>query len=274
MVLKPAEGLSDWVYKQPMLWTSEWAAGKDNEKDICDAIIHNLHLSGLKYGVSGYSVRDILQGGGGMCGGWYQMFQHLAHCQGVFVECRCYLVDWRSLPDSEVKWCAIVIKSGGLNQPEPTRSAMEFHDVDVQYPIVPTTPINTVMEKRYRFWGNPTPILEVNVDGHCINFLKFDGKLYLYDPSFGTGPFEIAGFIGAETPLPPKDYSIVGGAQLTSFKKKYLDTAVDYMLGSLKDGVGTLHTTILKGANGITVKTQLIPDLMGSFKEITFYWGP
>lgn len=253
--------LNNWVYKQLMLWTTDWAAGKNNEKDICDAIIKNLHLSGLKYGIPGWTVRDILQGGGGMCGGWYMMFQHLAHCQGVFVHRRCYLVDSRNLPNSEVKWCAIVIKSGGLNQPEPTYTAAEYKDVDIQYPIVSTTPINKVTEKRYCFWGP--------VDGHCINFLNYGGKVYLYDPSFGTGPFEIAPFSGADAPLPPKDLSVLGGTQLTSFRKAYLNDAIDYMLGSLHDGAGTLHLCF----DGLTVKTLIIPDMVEGFQEITFKWG-
>lgn len=264
--------LNNWVYKQPMLWTSDWAAGKNNEKEICDTIIHRLAESGLKYGVKGWEVREMLTGykdpytgqygpPGGMCGGWYKMFQHLAHCQGVFVHRRCYMVDRRSLANNEVKWCAIVIKSGGLNQPQPTFSASQYNDVNVQYPITSTTPINTVTEKRYCFrW--PT-------NGHCINFLVYRGRLYLYDPSFGTGPFEIAPFTGSEAPLPPKDGTVVGGTQLASFKKKYLDTAVDYMMGALRDGTGTLHQC---QDTGLTVKTLIIPDLVGSFKEITFKW--
>jgi DNA-binding beta-propeller fold protein YncE len=266
MLPKSAEGLHNWVYKQPMLWTSEWAAGKNNEKEICDAIIQKLHLSGLKYGgriSSMYPlVRQVLYDGIGMCGEWYHTFQHFVHCQGVFIHRRFYFVDRRQLTNNEFKWCAIVIKSGGLNQPVPTSSANQFHDVDVQYPIVPTTPVNTVTEKRYRFWGPG--------DGHGINFLVYGGKLYLYDPSFGAGPFEIAPFSGADAPLPQKDLSIIGGTQLASFKKNYLDKAVDYMLGTLYDGAGTLHQC----PSGLTVKTLIIPDLVGGFKEITFRWGP
>lgn len=46
----PSQDLQKWVYKPPMLWTCEWAAGKNNEKEICDAIMANLYKSGLKYG--------------------------------------------------------------------------------------------------------------------------------------------------------------------------------------------------------------------------------
>ena len=104
------KGLNEWVYKKPMLWTSEWAAGKDNEKDICDAITQNLSKSNMKYGgrklfTVGWKknvylqppVRHLLCSGIGMCGEWYNAFQHFAHCQGVFVDCRCFLVDWRQL---------------------------------------------------------------------------------------------------------------------------------------------------------------------------------
>jgi len=109
----PSQELETWVYKQPMLWTSEWAAGQNNEQEICDAIMANLYKSGLQYGVSGWDVRSMLTGAGGMCGGWYKMFPHLAHCQGVFVDKRCYLVDVRSMGNGEIKWKDIVIRSGG-----------------------------------------------------------------------------------------------------------------------------------------------------------------
>lgn len=263
--------LNDWVYKMPMLWTSEWASGKNNEKEICDAIINRLPDSGMKYGVGGWEVRDMLngyQGGppGGMCGGWYKMFQHLAHCQGVFVYRRCYLNNPRSLANNEVKWDAIAIKAGGLNQTEPTWNPRQFKDVNSQYPIGPTTTISNVTEKRYVFHGS--------TDGHCINFLKYQGKPYLYDASFGTGPFEIALFTGSDAPLPPGNFTVIGGTQLSSFKAKYLDTAVDYMFGSLRDGGGALHTyDYSTRQGGLTVKTSIIPDTTDSFEEITFNWG-
>lgn len=272
---KPSEGLNDWVYKEPMLWTSEWASGKDNEKDICDTIIQKLYLSGLKYGVGAWDVRSVLINGGGMCGGWYKMFPHLAHCQGVYVHSRCYLVDWRTFPNNEVNWCAIVIKSAGLNQSQNPSSSTEFHDDNTAYPITTTTPIGTVTDKRWRFYGRSGGIY----DGHCINFLVYNEKLYLYDPSFGTGPFEIASFTGFDAPLPPKNFTIVGGNQLSNFKSNYLNTAIDYMMGSLLDGNGVFFPCVVYGTNGITVKTSVIQDNV-SFSDgqvrdgITFYWGP
>lgn len=276
----PAEGLYEWVYKEPMLWTSEWATLKNNEKDICDAIIQNLHLSGLQYGLYNWTVRDMLREGGGMCGGWYQMFQHLAHCQGVFVHRRFYGLQWlefpaKNFPNNEVNWCAIVIKSGGLNQPTPLVESSEWYDDDTDYPITPTTSIITRIEQRWRFWSAG--------DGHCINFLIYDGKLYLYDPSFGTGPIEITPFTGSESPLPPKDSTALGGTELSSFKLNYLNSAIDYIMGELYDGNGNFYDTYDYDTytiiNGMTVKTSIIQDIVdfpdGEEREgITFYWGP
>jgi hypothetical protein len=251
-----SQELEKWVYKQPMLWTSEWAADKNNEKDICDAIITNLHKSGLKYGIFGvWDIRHMLNGTGGMCGGWYMMFPHMAHCQGVFVDRRFYEVDPRSMANGETKWRAIVIRSGGLNQPQPTSGAATYNDVNAQYPINPSTQVVKVTENRYRFSGPG--------DGHCINFLRYNQKVYLYDPSFGAGPFEISPFASADG-LPPIG-SNIGGLELASFKQAYLNGAVDYMEGMLHDPASTLRS--------LTIKTLIIPDLLNGVKEITFNWS-
>ncbi len=255
--------LHNWAYKPLMEWTCEWAAGQDDEKSICDAIIGNLRRSGLQYGIRGYDVREVLQQKGGMCQGWYHTFQQMAHCQGVFVHCRRFLVDWRQMPNGQEQWCALVIRSGGLNQAQPAHPESEFHDNDTAFPIIVPVALQRRRERRYRFWGHPGWY----DDGHCINFLEYRGRLYLYDACFGTGPFEI------DPPLPPDDLSVVGGADLTSFKVRYLDTAVDYMLGTLYNGT-VLHQTIRRGLNGMTVKTALIPETVGGTAGLTFRWGP
>ena len=131
------------------------------------------------------------------------------------------------------------------------------------FPVTSPVVLATRIEPRYRFWGLPG-YLE---DGHCINFLEHKGRLYLYDACFGVGPFEI------DSPLPPDDFAIWGGTQLSSFKAHYLDGAVDYMLGTLYND-GVLHRTDRpSGANGMTVKAALIPDTIVSEPGLTFYWG-
>lgn len=42
----PEVGLPNWVYRPLMEWTCQWAAGKNDEKAICDAIIANVGSSG------------------------------------------------------------------------------------------------------------------------------------------------------------------------------------------------------------------------------------
>jgi len=205
----------------------------------------------------------MLLAGGGWCGGWYHFFQQLTHCQGVFVHRRCFLVDWREQPNGEVLWCAIVVRAAGLNQPRPTHPASEFHDNDTEFPITTPVTLSTRKEERYRFWGQPGDYQ----NGHCINFLDYRGALYLYDACFRLGPIEI------DAVLPPDDYSILGGPQLSSFKARYLDRAVAYMLGTLYNGSAIHRSDRLLGINGMTVRTDLIPAVVRGDAGMTFYWG-
>lgn len=270
------QDLGDWVYAALMEWTCQWAAWCDDEKAICDAIIQNIGSSGLRYGIPERRVRRMLQHGGGMCSGWYRLFQQLAHCQGVFVHRRCFLVHWRDLPRGEVLWCALVIRQGGLNQPRPTHPQSEFHDNDTAFPVIQPVPIRISTEWRYRFWGER--IIDPPDwygDGHCVNFLEYAGRLYLYDASFGAGPFEIA------PPLPPADFSIWSGSELASFKASYLDQAVDYMLGSLYNGRdGEFYESNPSDprtgdpTNGMSVRTSLINgEAAPGVPGLSFYWG-
>src|SRR5579864_883774 len=222
----PEAGLSNWVYRPLMEWTCRWAAGQNDEKAICDAIIASVASSGLRYGVLGiYEVRDLLLNQGGMCEAWYKTFQQMAQCQGIFVYRRRFLVDWRQVANGEVLWCAIVIRRGGLNHAVPTHDASNFHDNHVGFPIPAgmAFPIVNITERRYRFWGLP----HYHYDGHCINFLEYNGELYLYDACFGMGPIQV------NAPLPVNNLNVVqGGANLAPFKAAYLDHAIEYMLGS------------------------------------------
>jgi hypothetical protein len=264
MVPNPPQGLDSWTYQPLMEWTCQWAAGQDDEKDICDAIVRGLGSAGLRYGVLAGNLREMLLLRGAMCGVWYQAFQQMAHCQGIFLHRRCFLVDWRALPNGEEQWCALVIRAGGLNQPHPIHPASRFHDNDTVFPLAAPCVLSTRTEPRYRFWGRPGFLR----DGHCVNFLEHKGRLYLYDACFGAGPFEI------DSPLPPDDFSRWGGMQLASFKGRYLDGAVDYMLGTLYNGTVLLRSVWASGTNGMTVRTALIPDQVGAHPGLTFYWGP
>lgn len=260
-----------WVYKPLMQWTCEWAAGRNDKKEICDAIIANVARSGLRYGwpLRVRNIRELLRRGGGMCGDWYLLFQQMAHCQGVFVHCRCFMVEWRVLSSKEEYWCAIVICSGGLNQPEPTPGASEFHDNQSGFPLTGSVQLRTSWARRYRFWGLPDDVY----DGHCVNFLEHDGALYLYDACFGLGPVRI------DVPLPVADETVTWApAETASFKNAYLDSAVDYVLGSVYNG-DEFHQSLApteglpEGKNGMTVPTKDVPRLIGKAGGVTLRWS-
>jgi hypothetical protein len=264
----PDAGVANWTYAPLVAWTCAWAAGADDPKAICDAIIANARLSKLEYYVFAWDVRTMLLQGGGLCGGWYKMFQGMAAAHGVAVERRSYSVDWRVLNDEEARWCAIVVQAPGLNRSEPVEEASQFHDAA-------DGTVRTVTERRYRFWGAPGSIH----DGHCVNLLRHAGQWYLYDVSF----LDHAVPLGDFTPPAPDQQHRLGTSGLGNFRPAYLDKAVAYMLGSLRldgtvyrsrhctePGSGPHHTPC-KTVNGLTVPTATIPD---DGPGITFFWGP
>lgn len=282
---KPPRAVEDelnaWSYTTIVEWTSQWAAGKDNEKDICDAIISKLYSSGLQYGVSGWATRGMLLGGGGWCGGWAGLFQEMANSQGVYVHYYFFGLEWRTDflgKESQAAWCALVNTDGGQNQSSPTDSPAVYYDNTTTFPV-PTEeeiPVEMNADTRFRFFSQPGSYW----DGHCINFLEYENKLYLYDPSFALGPVELDMKLPESNPDTP-----VGGEELSSFKANYLDHAFKYLLGSYYDG-DKLYETIafdedgqllLVPQNGMTVETKLIPDVFEDetgekIPGITLYW--
>jgi hypothetical protein len=265
MTANPAEGLPAWSYSTLVQWTSTFAAGAATDKDVCDRVFANLSKTGLKYGVAGWNTRQMLLGNGGMCGGWYQLFQAMLHCQGVLVEKRAFLVNWRTLGTDDIQWNAIVVSAGGLNQQVPPVTPSVFHDL-AAFPIPAPASLTTTTAQRYRFWGLPGGWS----DGHCINFFTFDGALYLYDASFSLGPIPLA------MPLPPADNTILGGADLESFVANYLVKAVSHMLGSFaangQDWLSVAPAGADAGVNGISVVTSDLPTMVGAVPAITFGW--
>jgi len=262
--------VAHWIYEPVVRWTCTWAAGLDDSRAICDAIIGRLRESGLRYGIGAYTVQDVLLAGGGYCGGFHRMFQAMAGSQGVHVARRAYLVDWRVRVDGRATWCALVVKHPGLNQSRPVEPASTFHDA--AHPPSRDVRVSRVRQRRYRFWGIPG----MHADGHCVCVLRHQGRYYLYDASF----MDRAVALDWRS-LPPINLrSSRGVAGLGNFKSAYLDGAVDHMLGSM-DCAGrwfeTIHPVPVKGhktpptRNGLTVRTGAIAR---RGRHLTFYWGP
>ncbi|MEP6573239.1 MAG: hypothetical protein ABJD11_11115 [Gemmatimonadota bacterium] len=256
-----------WTYLPLIRWTTKWATGLQDSKAICDAIIAQVGTTGLKYGIGAWTVRNMLNAGGGFCGGWYRLFQALAGTQGVEVERRSYLVDWPAGAPTTVKWCAIVVQNPGLNRTEPIEGSATYHDAD-QAPLSKCA-VAELTTHRYRFWGLPGKI----ADGHCINFLKNGDGWILYDSSFFNHGIALTGFT-----LPsgddPKTVDLKSQGNLLT---AYFQNAVGFMLGSLENSGHSYVTehpapggTVAYTRNGLTVKTQVVFD---SGDTIRFYWS-
>ena len=212
-----------------------------------------------------------MQAGGGYCGGWYRMFQAMAAAQGVRVERRSYLVDWRVEPDDVARWCAIVVSDPGVNRHRPLEESSTFHDANMG--PGKDRPVQRFDVHRYRFWGHPGQL----ADGHCVNFLRHKGQWYLYDASFRTQPVALRHF-RLPSPNPKRRLAV---EHQGNFQGAYLNHAVGHLLGTLRHGdrlyrterplPGPTASTPQRGFtfNGLSVKTALIP---ARWRNITFYW--
>ncbi|HET8633164.1 MAG TPA: hypothetical protein VFL88_03395 [Gemmatimonadales bacterium] len=258
-----------WVYAPVMQWTCAWAAGRNDAKAICDAILSHLPASGLAYAKPAWDVRSMLSVGGGYCGGWYRMFQAMAAAQGIQVERRSFLVDWQNESGGRARWCAIVVRKPGINRETVAEAASTFHDVR-QRPVK-EAPVRSTTVPRYRFWGVPGKV----GDGHCVNFLRHSGRWYLYDACFMSRAVALPGFS-----LPRSDSTrAIPIGKLGAFRTGYLDHAVSYMLGSLRNE-GRLFRTVHPDPgdpgygkesviNGLTIRTPIVPR---PGQLISFYW--
>ena len=241
------------AYAPLMRWSSRWCAGLENRKAVCDALLRGLAETRMQYGLPAWSVRHMLLAGGGMCGGWYQLFQQLANCQGVTVEGRTlHLVPGHDPRTDEVRWEALVAAAPGLNQFEPgkqTRFLGGFNDC-VRYPFAPDEPVEllTRQEARYCFLAGWD-------DGHSINFLEDGGRLYLYDPSFRTEA------IALDMPLPAPDGEPVTLGPRSPFRRDYLHQAMPWVMGTLRANGRLWDVDVGRGRFGITVKTEHVPEL-------------
>ncbi|MFP2906804.1 hypothetical protein ACLESD_17470 [Pyxidicoccus sp. 3LFB2] len=241
------------AYAPLVRWSSRWCAGLEGRKALCDAMLRGLPETGLKYGLPAWSVRHMLVAGGGMCGGWYQLFQQLAHCQGVAVEGRTlHLMPLHDPHSDEVRWEALVAVAPGLNQVEPcrqTRFQGWFNDL-ARYPFAPDAPAEVLgrQDARYCFFAGWD-------DGHSVCFLEDGGRLYLYDASFRTEAVLL------DMPLPSPDGQPMLLGPESSFRRDYLHQAMPYVMGTLHANGRLWEVDVMRGAFGLTVRTEQVPEL-------------
>jgi hypothetical protein len=250
------------VYLDLVKWTTDWCQSlrNPNDKTIADAILRGFASSGvIRYGIPGmYTTADILCNGGGMCGGMTEVFYDACGAQGVHVARSCYLLQDAD-PGSEEKWHSIIIYSPGVGQDKPTFEKQAVHAVDKVYPCPSyygDLSYDDVIYQNRRVYEFFAPY-----DGHCINFLTYKNHVYLYDLSFGTGPFN-----DTFTAVPS---GLTVGKDLTKFRKVYLNNAIDYMRGLISfEGIDTPCAVSPDGPR-LDVKTPLIP--YGS-SSMSFLW--
>ncbi|SEU24995.1 hypothetical protein SAMN05443572_10729 [Myxococcus fulvus] len=241
------------AYAPLVRWSSRWCAGLESRKDICDAVLRGLPETGLRYGVPAWTVRHMLAVGGGMCGGWYQLFQQLANIQGVRLEGRTlHLMPREDARTDEVRWEAMVAVAPGINQPEPSRLTRlhgRFQDC-AHYPFAPDEPVELLgrVESRYAFMAGWD-------DGHCLNFLEDSGRLYLYDACFRGEAVEL------DMPLPPADGRPVRLGKDSSLRRRYLHPTLPFLMGTLRAHGRLWEVDLERNAFGITVGTEQVPEI-------------
>jgi len=218
------------VYRPLVEWTTDWCLGlPDDDKAIADAIMAGFAATGvIKYGASGWDTAEILCSRDGMCGGMKEVFYDACGTQGVHVARSCYILKDAD-SGAEYKWNSMIIFSAGVGRTEPTFSSQKIREVDAVYPcplyLGDSSSSDDVFVETRRAYEFFAPY-----DGHCINFLEYGGNLYLYDLSFGTGPWP-----DTFTALP---YGNKSGTQLYGFRENYMNTALDYMRGQIYYSTG------------------------------------
>ncbi len=176
---------------------------------------------------------------------------------------RAFHVNWRDAAGrASVAWNAIVVSSGGLNQPVPPVTPSTFNDV-VGFPDPRQRHgCDQSRPRRYRFWGMPGGW----ADGHCVNFAEFDGQLYLYDASFHLGP------IALDMPMPPADGTVLGGSGARRLRGKVsqhrgVAHARFVHRRTARSFVSQIPAGAAAGVNGITVETSALPVMDGSIAD-------
>lgn len=244
-------------YAQLAEWGCLFAAGQGSAEAVASALVTSLHRTHLTYGTPGWSTEEVLANGGGMCGGWSNVFAEMCRTQGLAAEPWFFTV--RGGP-----WAAMDIQAPGLNNDEPRHRNTAFF-VDGVYP-------------RPRYFGadaadddvdvrrkHPMYRFIVPVDGHCVTLVPLGGDLALFDPSFGAGPHR--GLFPGGVP------ETMGGEAAARMRSAYFDAAVDHLQGAIDavaDAAGGLRRfpldvrTGLLGADDVTLAWRKVTPEGGS----------
>lgn len=253
--------VDSFVYAPLAEWSCTWAAGcAADVKQVADACYFRLAECDLQYGgIMEWWTAGMLDGGGGMCDGWNDIFDHLVTVQGMATSKYGYLL-W-DFGAAETKWASIIIKAPGMNRTVPAMvPSNDFYCVDSVYPYPSLSDVTFYYSETWYLFGSPS-----QRDGHCINLLDYGGVIYLYDPSFRNtlGPTPFAGVFAS---LPAEGF--LQGSGLAAYKSIYHNVAVDYHRGYIycdhDDNPGTPHQIVI-----VDIRTSLF-----GADELRLYWSP
>ncbi len=255
------------VYENLSRWTTKWCEGLiDDDKTLADAIINGFADDKvLQYGGPGWDTAEILRTGDGMCGGMSQVFFDACATQGVKTIGFCFILHDTNILDPQCLWNGIICQDPGLGRSEPGAASIEmtWKWVNETYPYPSfygsnnqNDDVDEEHKKAYIFY---------RLDGHMVNLLDYNNEIYLYDLSFGKGPYN-----NTFESIPEQgDYS---SSQIQNFRKNYHDIAVDHMNGRIyyKNSAGK---TVLDRTY-LSVKTSIIPDEINEKNQILYSLTP
>lgn len=258
--------LTSKVFENLSRWTTKWCEDLiDDDKIIADAILNGfVENNVIQYGGKGHTAAEILRTGDGMCGGMGEVFFNACATQGVMAVGFYFLLPKPNeyISDRQIIWEGIVCQDPGLGRTVPGHDSKEetWKWVDEKYPYPSyyglnneNDDVNEECKIAYIFYRG---------DGHMVNLLKYKEEIYLYDLSFGKGPykdtFEFIPIKGVYT-----------SSLIQNFRKNYHDIAVDHMYGRIyyKNKAGDY---VLDETN-FTVKTSIIPNKVFCQNQILYY---
>ena len=257
------EPLNEILYEEFADWTTVWCENLENDDKILTDSIFNGFVKDevIRYGDYGYEVAEILQTRDGMCGGLSWILLEACATQGVEIYWFGFQVQHTGFP--EKLWHAMLVLDPGLGCEKPGVLSVKrlFRITNEVYPNPEYQGIfnkNDDIEIKYMH----TYLFSKN-SGHAVNLLPYNNTVYLYDLSFGNGPYT-----DIFTEIPEKGYHT--SAETGKFRTDYFNKAVDYMYGriSYTNKNGKIRLTLKKFA----VKTELIPDEINGENQIEFYF--
>jgi len=249
------------IWKKLAEWTTKWCEGlPDDDKQLADAILNGfVNDEVIHYGSPGWDTAELLRTGDGMCGGMSEVFYDACATQGVKIVLFGFVL--LDALGSQRLWNGFVCKDPGLGRTEPgfLSYEMTWRLIDDTYPYPSyfgpgneSDDVNEQYMRAYHFWD------------HVVNLLEYENEIYLYDLSFGKGPY-IHPFNSIPKP------GLYRSEQLHDFRQNFFDNAIDYVHGNIYF-IDERGETVLDDTN-FSVKPSIIPDKIDRENQMLYLFS-